>query len=224
MPKGLHELCRRLDPDFDISRLCIKVPARWEGMQACRQLTKLGIKTLATTLHSLEQAILAAEAGCIYVSPFVHELRTFFNDDYVDTNPILPLCTQIQQYYSQHSYPTRVKACCLKSVDEAVQITGVHALTIGPSLVQALLDSTPRSHNELSALSSFENGTNAGGRNELEPRPRTSLIDDEAGYRNAYANCNNGAGKPKTEDAIALFSEYQIKLEDMLGSAFSSQG
>lgn len=40
----------------------------------------LGINTLATTLFTMEQAILAAEAGCVYIAPFVHELKAFFDE------------------------------------------------------------------------------------------------------------------------------------------------
>lgn len=63
-----------------MSRLCVKVPSTWEGLQACKKLRALGISTLATTLFTMEQAILAAEAGCVFVSPFVHELRAFVDD------------------------------------------------------------------------------------------------------------------------------------------------
>ena len=44
------------------------------------KLSALGIGTLATTLFTMEQAILAAEAECIYISPFVHELKAFFDE------------------------------------------------------------------------------------------------------------------------------------------------
>jgi transaldolase len=73
---GLHLLCQIVDPDFDSSRLVTKIPTTWEGVQAARQLKPSGIKTLATTLFSMEQVILAGEAGCISISPFVHELKT----------------------------------------------------------------------------------------------------------------------------------------------------
>lgn len=28
----------------------------------------------------MEQAVLAAEAGCVYIAPFVHELKAFFDE------------------------------------------------------------------------------------------------------------------------------------------------
>lgn len=72
---GFHKLARVLEPEFDLSRLIMKVPSTWEGLQACSRLSVDGIKTLATTLFTMEQVVLAGEAGCISISPFAHELR-----------------------------------------------------------------------------------------------------------------------------------------------------
>ena len=63
-----------------MSRLSIKVPSTWEGLQGCRRLNTIGIETLATTLFTMEQAALAAEVGCAYISPFVHELKVHFDE------------------------------------------------------------------------------------------------------------------------------------------------
>ena len=42
---------------------------------ACRTLELAGVRTLATTLFSMPQAVLAAEVGCTYVAPYVNELK-----------------------------------------------------------------------------------------------------------------------------------------------------
>jgi transaldolase len=57
----------------------MKVPATFEGLQACRALFQSGVQTLATTVFTMEQAILAAEVNCVSISPFVHELKTGFD-------------------------------------------------------------------------------------------------------------------------------------------------
>jgi transaldolase len=72
-----------MEPEFDLSRLIMKVPSTWEGMQASRRLKADGIKTLATTAFTMEQVVLAGEAGCISISPFAHELRAHSEDSYV---------------------------------------------------------------------------------------------------------------------------------------------
>ncbi|KAF9768812.1 hypothetical protein IL306_013836 [Fusarium sp. DS 682] len=67
-----------LAPDFDANRVCIKIPATWEGLQACRTLEMKGIATLGTTMFCMEQAALAAEAQCTYIAPYANELKVHF--------------------------------------------------------------------------------------------------------------------------------------------------
>lgn len=73
-------MCNLLDPAFDTNRCVMKVAATWEGLQTCRQLALCGIKTLATTVFTTEQVILAGEAGCVSMSPFVHEAKSHFDE------------------------------------------------------------------------------------------------------------------------------------------------
>ncbi len=54
--------------------IVIKLPMCEEGLKACKQLTKLGIKTNVTLVFSAAQALLAARAGATYVSPFLGRL------------------------------------------------------------------------------------------------------------------------------------------------------
>lgn len=50
---------------------------------ACRTLEQAGIHTLATTLFTLTQAVLAAEVGCTYVAPYVNQLKVHFEPGYI---------------------------------------------------------------------------------------------------------------------------------------------
>lgn len=76
---GLIQLFQHVRPGFDIARICIKIPSTWEGMMACRALESAGVRTLATTLFSMTQAVLAAEVGCTYIAPYVNELKVQVN-------------------------------------------------------------------------------------------------------------------------------------------------
>lgn len=69
------ELVGHVQPGFDVARIAIKIPSTWEGMKACYTLQSTGVKTLATTLFSMTQAVLAAEVGCTYIAPYVNELK-----------------------------------------------------------------------------------------------------------------------------------------------------
>ncbi|KAJ5963608.1 Aldolase-type TIM barrel [Penicillium vulpinum] len=202
-----HLICQIIDPGFDKSRLVTKVPATWEGMKAAHQLKRSGIKTLATTLFSMEQAILAGEAGCISISPFLHELKTETYEGYKDTNPILGVCVQAQQFYRQNSLPTRLKACVALNLDELIMLAGVDALTISPKFLR-LLAATERSREEVESMSLFARTANA-----TEAVNYPSYIDSESQYRVHFAASEGGKAQFKTAQAIALFCDAQTAAE-----------
>ncbi|MDO8626458.1 MAG: fructose-6-phosphate aldolase [Candidatus Magasanikbacteria bacterium] len=52
----------------------VKVPCTSEGLKACHELTKLGIKVNVTLVFSANQVLLAAKAGAALISPFVGRL------------------------------------------------------------------------------------------------------------------------------------------------------
>ncbi|KAL8786521.1 MAG: hypothetical protein Q9213_002748 [Squamulea squamosa] len=209
--RRLVALTSRISPSFPISRLCIKVAATWEGLQACRQLTTLGINTLATTLFTLEQAILAGECGCMYISPFVHELKAVFDESYDDGGADLALCVEAQHYYEHYSYSTRVKAAALLSVSEAKALAGVAAITIPPDLLRTLA-ATEIVRGDVDELSLF-----AKDKHSKRDKPvRRTYVDDESSWREAFSKANDGKGSRNTNDAIDAFCEYQVKGEQLM--------
>lgn len=54
--------------------MVVKLPMTVEGLKACKQLTREGIKTNVTLVFTANQALLAARAGATYVSPFLGRL------------------------------------------------------------------------------------------------------------------------------------------------------
>ena len=82
--------------------IVIKIPMIPEGLKAIKELSAMGIRTNCTLIFSSNQAILAANAGATYVSPFIgriddigydgmvliEELTTIFNNYYYDTEII----------------------------------------------------------------------------------------------------------------------------------------
>ncbi|KAL8873066.1 MAG: hypothetical protein Q9174_001404 [Haloplaca sp. 1 TL-2023] len=187
----LDHFYRRLQPTYDKTRLCIKVAATWEGLQACRKLPSLGIKTLATTTFSMQQAILAAEAGCAYVSPFTHELKTILDPTHDDGGANIILNQAIQAYYQQQNLATKVKAAGLLSVDEAKQLAGISSVTLAPDLLRELA-STQELEDDLVKASIFK-----GDKKSVvgEDTNTASYLDDETQYREAFAKSSNGKGE-----------------------------
>ena len=131
----------------------------------------------------------------MYIAPFVHELKAFFDELYDDGGANLVLCHEIQQYYKKHSYPTKVKAAGLLSVDEAKALAGVSSVTVAPDLLRTL-DRTPATGNDIEKSSLFRQGTVV----DEGLLARKTYVKDEQGWRDAFARSYGGKGEWKTHE------------------------
>ncbi|KAL8730464.1 MAG: hypothetical protein Q9181_004661 [Wetmoreana brouardii] len=159
----------------------------------------------------MEQAILAGECGCMYISPFVHELKEVFDESYNDGGANLALCVESQHYYEHYSCSTRVKATALLSVSEAKALAGVAAITIPPDLLRTLA-SREVVGEDVAELSLFTNDKP----NKLDKPVHRTYVDDETSWREAFSKVNDSKGLRNTIDAIDAFREYQVKGEQLM--------
>lgn len=104
MVKEAQELCRRINND----NLVIKIPMCAEGLKATKKLTALGIKTNVTLIFSTAQALLAAEAGATYVSPFVGRLDDIGQDG-------MALVEDIANIFATFGTKTQIIAASIRS-------------------------------------------------------------------------------------------------------------
>lgn len=81
--------------------MVVKIPMTGEGLAAVKVLTEEGIKTNVTLVFSATQALLAARAGAIYVSPFLGRLDDIGDDGLV-------LIRDIADIFEIHGIPTEI--------------------------------------------------------------------------------------------------------------------
>ncbi|KAF7889655.1 uncharacterized protein EAF02_002070 [Botrytis sinoallii] len=205
--RRIISIFRHLDPDFDTNRICLKIPSTWEGLQACKHLEREGIRTLATTLFSIEQAALAGEVQCTYVAPYVNELKVHFDAGFTDTNKAHQLCFEIQQYYSQNNLRTKVLPASLTNIDEIMTLAGVDHITIAPALLRDLAATAVEGY----AVKSLFDG------NEREKSQPTALEfdNDESLWRISFTRSGKGEAERKLSQAINIFCDMQTQLEAM---------
>ncbi len=113
--------------------IIIKVPMTAEGMKACQQLTKKGIKVNVTLVFSANQALLAAKSGAFIVSPFVGRL-----DDLGEVG--MNLIKDIKQIYTNYKFTTQILIASVRNpvhVLEAAKI-GADIATIPYSVFEQL--------------------------------------------------------------------------------------
>lgn len=88
--------------------IVIKLPFCEEGLKACKKLTDLGINTNVTLIFSAAQALLAANAGATYVSPFLGRLDDVGMDG-------LDLIQEIVEIFIEQGIETEIIAASIRN-------------------------------------------------------------------------------------------------------------
>lgn len=88
--------------------MVVKIPMTVEGLKAVKVLSSEGIKTNVTLIFTANQALLAAEAGATYVSPFLGRL-----DDI--NQPGIELVRTIAEIFAIYGYETEIIAASVRN-------------------------------------------------------------------------------------------------------------
>ena len=110
-----------------VEQATIKLPCTPNGIQACKTLNFMGIRTNMTLVFSVSQAILCALAGATYVSPFVGRLDDNGHDG-------IGLIREIAKVFCHNRTDTKILAASIRdaaTVGKAFQ-AGAHICTIPP--------------------------------------------------------------------------------------------
>ena len=93
---------------LDPKHMVVKIPMTAEGLKAIKALNAKGIPTNCTLIFTANQALLAAEAGATYVSPFLGRL-----DDI--SQPGIDLINTISEIFSIYGYETEIIAASVRN-------------------------------------------------------------------------------------------------------------
>lgn len=113
--------------------IVIKIPVTDEGLKATKILSAKKIKTNVTLVFSANQALLAANAGASYVSPFIGRLDDQGQDG-------MQLIREIMGIYKNYGFKTEVIVASVRHpmhVTEAAKI-GAHIATVPFDVLQKL--------------------------------------------------------------------------------------
>jgi transaldolase len=112
----------------------VKLPMNAEGLQATHELAKDGIRVNMTLCFSANQALLAAQAGVAFVSPFVGRLDDIGQDG-------MALVKDILDIYRNYSFKTEVIAASIRHPLHCVQAAkiGAHIATIPFKVLEQML-------------------------------------------------------------------------------------
>lgn len=135
LANDVHGMLEEAKVLADISpQVVIKIPLTEPGLQVISQLKQQGIATNATLVFSPNQALLAAQAGASYVSPFIGRLDDIGNDG-------LAILEQILVIFKTHQLATEVIAASIRHPQHvaAAAMMGCHIATIPYSVLLQML-------------------------------------------------------------------------------------
>lgn len=129
------------------SRVCLKIPTTGPGLIAAATLEKSGIRTLATTLFSVDQALAAAQAGCLYIAPYFNELSVHFEpstwieyDDPAKEHPMSKVIKDIAGIYKKLPNKPLIMVASIVNSKEGLAIStlGCDHITMSAKVLEGL--------------------------------------------------------------------------------------
>ena len=116
-------------------KVVIKIPVTEEGIKAIKLLAEKNIPTLATTIYTASQAVIAAMAGANYVAPYVNRI------DNLGGNGV-KVTADIAQLFQLHGLDCEIIAASFKSVKQIheVFLSGAQSVTASPDLIEKMID------------------------------------------------------------------------------------
>ncbi len=187
-------------------RVLIKIAATWEGIAAARQLERDGIKTNVTLLFGMDQARACADSGVFMISPFVGRILDWYKKAdpervwSVENDPGVQSVRRIYNHYKANGYSTTVMGASFRNIDQIRALAGCDRLTISPTLLAELEQSSA----PLAA------GLSPGQPQSEDPNPPVT----EPSFR--WAMNEDAMATEKLAEGIRNFAADQVRLEQLL--------
>ena len=113
--------------------IAIKVPLTPAGLKTCKALTSDGTMVNVTLCFSAAQALIAAQAGAIFISPFVGRHDDIGFDG-------MELIADIRMIYDNYDFPTEILVASVRHPVHVVQAAklGADVMTAPPKIIHQL--------------------------------------------------------------------------------------
>ena len=130
--EGLVEEARRVAGWHP--NVVVKIPIDEVGLEAISHLSKEGVKVNTTLVFSTNQALLAAQAGAAYVSPFVGRLDDVGHEG-------MDMVAEVVDIFDRYHFPTQVIAASLRHPRHVIEAAraGAHIGTMPYAVLQGML-------------------------------------------------------------------------------------
>ncbi len=118
---------------YQDKNIVVKIPAIPEGFKAVKALSAKGVRVCVTVVYSAVQALLAANAGAMYVAPFVGRM-----DDIGENG--LNLAAEIREIFDAQGIDTKIIAASVRHPVHVTELAkmGVDIATMPFKVIQQM--------------------------------------------------------------------------------------
>ncbi len=130
---------------IDKTRIMLKIPATWAGIEAAAKLReKNDIQCHMTLVFGMHQVAASADAGAAIIAPSVGRITDWHKkNDGVDAfspeeDPGVQRAAQMHAYLRAHNYDTKLMPSTFRSEEQALALAGCDLLCLPPKLIDEL--------------------------------------------------------------------------------------
>ena len=129
MLKDAETILNRVD-----DQVFIKVPVNMNGLKVIKKLKEQGRNVTATAIYTVNQGLLAMEAGADFIAPYYNRMENLN----IDPEQVIRFFAQMIDRYG---YQTRILAASFKNIGQVNKtfLAGAQAATMDPSILEAAL-------------------------------------------------------------------------------------
>lgn len=115
-------------------QVIVKIPVTEEGIKAIKMLTDENIPTLATTVYTAFQALIAAMSGAKYVAPYVNRIDNLTGDG-------VSVVKEIAQLFAAYKLPCEILGASFKNLQQVynVCLAGAETVTVSPDIIEKMI-------------------------------------------------------------------------------------
>lgn len=126
--KGIIKEAQKLHSFSD--KIVVKIPVSQAGLAAIKELDPTKIKITATAIFTVSQAFTAAEAGAVYLAPYVSRL------DKIEQEGV-KMVREMKEMLLANGFSARIIAASIKNSQQVKELIklGIGAITLTPDIL-----------------------------------------------------------------------------------------
>lgn len=145
--RGRELLAQFGEVGVDKSRVLLKLPATWEGIEAAAKLRdKDGIRCHMSLVFGMHQLAACADAGAAVIAPAVGRITDWHKKQHgVDgypaaDDPGVKAAVAMYEYLTRHGYDAILMPGTFRSVEQALALAGAPRITLPPKVLTMMAE------------------------------------------------------------------------------------